>query len=103
MLTRRPVYALVAAMLLWAPTLKAFLGGGIDVYAVCTRFLVAFAVAYVGVTILGLIVAGYGQPVPPAAEADPLPRRRRADLADVTALDDMVTEATFIEATSTEA
>ena len=98
MLTRRPVIALVASMLLWAPSFKQFLAGAIDVDSVCTRFLVAFAVAYVGVTILGIIVAGYGADDTEVVqlEAD-VPRRRRSDFADPMVTEDASSD-TVIEA-----
>ena len=93
MLTRRPLIALVASMLLWAPSFKQFLAGAIDVDSVCTRFLVAFAVAYVGVTILGIIVAGYGSnDIEPAPIDVDVPRRRRSDFDDSMVSEDAPTE-----------
>ena len=77
MLHRRPLIALVAALALWAASLKAFLTGGIDMTTAGIRFLVAFAAAWVGVTILGTVVAGYGNQ--PASTS---PRRRRTDPSD---------------------
>jgi hypothetical protein len=79
MLNRRPMIALIAALCLWAPSLKAFLTEQIDVVPAATRFLAAFGVAWIGVTILGIIVAGYGNAGP--AEP-PTPRRRRSDHPD---------------------
>jgi len=52
---------------------RGFLRGAIDVDSAGIRFLVAFAVAWIAVTILSVIVAGYGgQP--------PAPRRRKNDI-----------------------
>ena len=70
---RRPMIALVAAIAIWSPTLRGFVRGSIDLSTTATRFLLAFALAWVGVTVVAIIVAGYGgQP--------PGPRRRRTDL-----------------------
>ena len=87
MLHRRPLIALVAALALWGASLKAFLTGGIDLTTAGVRFLVAFALAWVGVTILGTVVAGYGyDPTGPAERrnepAGSSPRRRRTDAAE---------------------
>src|SRR4051812_36621008 len=77
MFARRPLMALTAALLLSATSIKAYLAGGIDMVTAGTRFLVAFVVAWVGVTILGMVVAGYGSVTNPAIE--PMPGRRRSD------------------------
>ena len=79
MLTRRPLIALVAALALWVASLKAYLTGAIDLSTAGIRFLVAFAVAWVGVTVLGTVVAGYGKQEPTESS----PRRRSSDLAGV--------------------
>ena len=69
---RRPAIALVAAIAIWAPTLRGFLHGSIDLSSTATRFLLAFAFTWVGVTVVTIIIAGYGgQPAGP--------RRRRTD------------------------
>jgi len=82
MATRRPAIALFAALAMWAPTLRGFLRGAIDVDSAGIRFLFAFAVAWIAVTIVSVIVAGYGgQP--------PAPRRRKNDIV---AEPSMVTE-----------
>ena len=77
MLHRRPLIALVAALMLWAASLKAFLTGGIDLTTAGIRFLISFIVAWVGVTIFGLVVAGYGKET-----TTRLPRRRRTDAGE---------------------
>src|SRR5881394_976096 len=88
MLRRRPLIALVAALALWAASLKAYLTGGIDLTSAGIRFLVAFAAAWVGVTVLGTVVAGYGRgPSGPAerrtaATPEPSPRRRHTDAGE---------------------
>ena len=77
MLHRRPLIALVAALMLWAASLKAFLTGGIDLTTAGVRFLIAFAVAWVAVSLLGMVVAGYGKD-----PTVPSPRRRRSDATE---------------------
>ena len=93
MLARRPVIALVVAIAIWAPSLKAFVSGAVDIFPVATRFLVAFGVAYVGVTILGMVVAGYGQ----AVSADQ-PRRRRQDAMASAAVGSSLSDPAYAEA-----
>ena len=88
MLTRRPLIALLAALALSAASLKAYLAGAIDLSTAGIRFLVAFIVAWIGVTILGIVVAGYGN-IRPATDEQPVPpRRRRTDASEDTAIDD---------------
>jgi hypothetical protein len=69
MLARRPAYALFAALALWAPTLMGFVQNQIDITTAGMRFLAAFAVAWIGVTVLGMVVAGYGNVEPPRRRA----------------------------------
>ena len=68
---------MVATLALWAASLKAYLTGGIDLTTAGIRFLFAFAAAWVGVTVLGMLVAGYGKETTPSS-----PRRRRSDAVE---------------------
>ena len=57
---RRPIWALVTALVMWAPSMKAYVTGAVDLVTAGTRFLVAFIVAWIGVSILCMVIAGYG-------------------------------------------
>ena len=71
---RRPAIALVTAIAFWTPTLRGFLRGSIDLSSTAIRFLLAFLLAWIAVTVVMIIVSGYGgQPTGP--------RRRRTDHA----------------------
>jgi hypothetical protein len=56
----RPAIAFFAALLLWAPSANAFVHGNLDVAPTGVRFLVALTVSWIGVTVLAMIVGGYG-------------------------------------------
>jgi hypothetical protein len=76
MLARRPVIAFVSALLMWSPSAFAFVHEDLDLVNAAVRFLVALTVAWVGVTILALVVEGYGAPAQPRPLA---PKRRKTD------------------------
>jgi hypothetical protein len=71
----RPTIAFLVALALWAPSGNAFVHGNLDVVPTGVRFLVALTVAWVGVTLLAMIVGGYGEQEPsdrPGASPDTL-------------------------------
>ena len=66
MMARRPLYAFVLALILWAPSAKGFLHDNLDLTTTAVRFLIALAASWIGITILALVVAGYGKTAAPA-------------------------------------
>ena len=76
MLARRPLYAFIAALVVWAPTANGFVHDNLDLTTTALRFVIALVVAWVGVTLLALVVDGYGRHHEPVDHAEA--RRRRA-------------------------
>ena len=56
----RPTIAFVAALAMWIPTANAFVHGNLGVVPTGLRFVIALAASWIGVTILALVVGGYG-------------------------------------------
>jgi hypothetical protein len=83
MLARRPLYALVLALLVWAPSANGFIHENLDLTTTAVRFLIALAVAWIAVTVIALVIDGYGKTPGPVEEAPAeLPRRRTTDHAE---------------------
>jgi hypothetical protein len=80
MFARRPLYAFVAALALWAPSGNSFIHDNLDLTTAAVRFLIALALSWIGVTVLALVVEGYGKGAEPDIEE--LPRRRASDHSD---------------------
>ena len=56
----RPTIAFVMALAMWAPTASAFVHGNLDVAPTGIRFLLALGASWLGVTLLAIVVGGYG-------------------------------------------
>ena len=70
----RPTIAFLAALAIWSPSANAFVHGNLDVAPTGIRFLIALAVSWVGVTVLAMVVGGYGAHAQHAADRhDPPP------------------------------
>ena len=83
MFARRPLYAFVAALVVWAPTANGFVHDNLDLTTTALRFVIALVVAWIGVTILALVVDGYGHKHGPIEPPDhERPRRRASDRSD---------------------
>lgn len=78
MLAHRAAIAFCAALCLWYPSGTAFVHSNLDLVTTAIRFLLALSVSWIGVTVLAMVVAGYGTPATPDA-GDEHPRRRASD------------------------
>lgn len=70
---------LVAALLVWFRSAQELISGDINLDTAMTRLLIALAVAWAGLALVGRVIDGYAlREAPPAVS----PRRRRKDQAD---------------------
>jgi len=76
---RRPAMTLVGALLLWFRSAQELLGGDINLDTAVTRLLVALAVAWAGVALVGRVIDGYAMHHPAPAPAQ---GRRRQDQSE---------------------
>ena len=56
----RPTIAFLVALAIWSPTANAFVHGNLDIAPTGIRFLIALAVSWFGVTVLAIVIGGYG-------------------------------------------
>ena len=83
--------SLVASLVLWIPTLQACMRGDTDLFTASIRYLVAFGLSMLAVSVLSQLVTGYAA-LQTADEPAPEPGspvgRRREDIEPALAADD---------------
>jgi hypothetical protein len=57
---RRPMLALIVALVLWEPSGRALFGGDLKLDTALIRLLMAIGASYAGMSLLSWITAGYG-------------------------------------------
>jgi hypothetical protein len=75
---RRPGVVMIAAIVLWLPTVRQLLAGSVTLDTACVRLLAALALSWVGVGIICRVTAGYRGQVPSRRWDDPRPPDEQA-------------------------